>query len=71
MPAICQLQTKQETINGFDSDGTRFVIADRTNARVLIWNNIPANGDVPADIVLGQTDFNVEVGITVELAQRQ
>lgn len=35
------------------SDGTRVIIADSGNNRVLIWNDTTT----PADLVLGQTDF--------------
>lgn len=36
------------------------VAADSGNHRVLIWNGIPAEDGAPADIVLGQPDFNSE-----------
>ena len=39
------------------SDGTRLVVADTDNNRVLIWNSIPNNNAQPADIVLGQENF--------------
>jgi hypothetical protein len=43
---------------GLWSDGRRFVVADRTNHRVLIYNEVPDSfGDVP-DVVLGQPDFD-------------
>ncbi|WP_326523910.1 hypothetical protein [Sphingomonas sp.] len=42
---------------GVTSDGTRMVVADPGNHRVLIWNTIPATTGQPADIVLGQPDF--------------
>lgn len=40
------------------SDGQRIVVADTENNRVLIWNSIPTENGKPADIVLGQDDFN-------------
>jgi hypothetical protein len=43
---------------GVASDGTRLVIADSGNHRVLIWNTIPANSFIPPDIVVGQATFN-------------
>jgi len=43
---------------GLYSDGIKLFIADRTNNRVLIWNQIPSTNGTQADIVLGQTDFN-------------
>ncbi len=42
---------------GMWSDGTRLVIADQQNNRVLIWNTIPTSNAQPADLVLGQADF--------------
>jgi uncharacterized protein (TIGR03437 family) len=39
------------------TDGTRLVIADTNNNRVLIWSTIPSTNDRPADLVLGQPDF--------------
>ena len=38
------------------SDGTRLVLADRNNNRVLIWNAIPSGNTAP-DLVLGQPDL--------------
>jgi len=42
---------------GLWSDGTRLVVADYDNNRVLIWNSFPTGNFAPADIVLGQSDF--------------
>jgi len=42
---------------GVWSDGTRLVIADRNNNRVLIWNSFPTSNFQPANLVLGQPDF--------------
>jgi hypothetical protein len=39
------------------SDGTRLVVADENNHRVLIWNTIPTANGAPADVVVGQPDF--------------
>lgn len=50
----------QDTLSspmGFASDGTKFVLADNANNRVLIWNTIPTSDQQPADVVLGQTLF--------------
>jgi len=38
------------------TDGTRLLLADRNNNRVLIWNTIP-DRNVEPDIVLGQDNF--------------
>lgn len=43
--------------NGAMFDGTRLVVADRFNHRVLIWNTFPTKNFQPADVVLGQPDF--------------
>lgn len=41
---------------GIASDGTRLLLADRGNNRVLIWNSLPT-ANTPPDLVLGQKDF--------------
>ncbi|MCW2960991.1 MAG: putative haloacid dehalogenase-like hydrolase family protein [Thermoleophilia bacterium] len=43
---------------GVASDGTKVVVTDQNNNRVMIWNSIPASGaSPPADVVLGQPNF--------------
>jgi len=52
--------TTQTTLSGprgIASDGTKLVVVDSANARVLLWNTIPATNGAPADLVLGQTVF--------------
>ncbi len=44
--------------SGIFSDGKRLFVADTGNRRVLIWNRIPEKNNSPADIVLGQNDFD-------------
>ncbi|WP_020674812.1 hypothetical protein [Geopsychrobacter electrodiphilus] len=39
------------------TDGTRLVVLDEYNNRVLIWNAFPTSNAQPADLVLGQQDF--------------
>lgn len=39
------------------SDGTRLVITDSVNNRVMIWNTFPAEDFTAADVVLGQVNF--------------
>jgi hypothetical protein len=39
------------------SDGTRMVVTDRDNNRVLIWNTFPTENGAPANIVLGQSEM--------------
>jgi hypothetical protein len=54
------LSADANTLNGpagVWSDGTRLVVADSINNRVLIWNSIPTINDQPADLVLGQSNF--------------
>ena len=41
---------------GLSTDGHHFILADRFNNRILIWNNLPSDNTAP-DIVLGQKDF--------------
>src|SRR5581483_4518697 len=38
--------------------GNQLFVADTQNSRVLIWNHIPSSNNQPADIVLGQPNFN-------------
>lgn len=40
------------------TDGTRLVVADTMNHRVLIWNNLTPKNGAPADLVLGQPNFS-------------
>ena len=49
---------------GVWSDGTRLVVADASNHRVLIWNTIPSANFTPADLVIGQPDFVTNTGGT-------
>lgn len=39
------------------SDGTRLLVADTGNHRVLIWNRIPTQSNRAADLVVGQASF--------------
>ena len=43
------------------SDGTRLVVADKDNFRVLIWNTFPTSNFQPADAVIGQADLQSAV----------
>lgn len=43
--------------SGIWSDGQKLIVADAWNHRVLIWQNIPTKDGQPADIVIGQPDF--------------
>ena len=44
--------------SGMWSDGNKLIVADAWNHRVLIWNNMPTADGQPADVVIGQPDFN-------------
>ncbi len=44
--------------SGLWSDGERLIVADAWNHRVLIWNQIPEVNGQPADVVIGQPDFD-------------
>ena len=39
------------------SDGSKLLVCDKDNNRVLIWNTVPTTNGQPADVVVGQTDF--------------
>jgi uncharacterized protein (TIGR03437 family) len=39
------------------TDGIHLVVADTDHNRVLIWNSIPVINDQPADVVVGQPNF--------------
>ena len=43
--------------SGIASDGTRFLLCDRFNNRILVWNQLPGAWNSPPDLVLGQPDF--------------
>ena len=36
----------------------KIIVADRSNHRVLVWNRVPMENGVPADLVLGQKDLD-------------
>lgn len=42
---------------GVATDGVRVAVADTDNNRVLIWNSVPNYYGQPADVVLGQPNF--------------
>ena len=41
----------------FDAESERVVVVDQGNNRVLIWNKLPRETGVAADVVVGQKDF--------------
>ncbi len=40
------------------SPGGKLLVAEFYNQRVLVWNRIPETNGAPADVVIGQSDFN-------------
>jgi len=40
-----------------ETDGTKLIVADRGNNRVLIWNTVPTSNFQPANVVVGQPNF--------------
>jgi hypothetical protein len=53
---------KLSSPNGVWTDGTRLVVADTGNHRVLIWTTFPTSNGQAADLVLGQSDFVSNTG---------
>jgi len=39
------------------SDGTKLIVLDSNNNRILIWNTLPTSNFDTADVVIGQSDF--------------
>lgn len=50
-------QNRFRTPTAVATDGRVLAVADTDNNRILIWNQIPAANDVPANVVVGQKDF--------------
>lgn len=50
--------TGMRTPTAVASDGRVLAVADTDNNRILIWNSIPSSNGQPADLVVGQPDFN-------------
>jgi len=50
--------------SGVWTDGTRLLVADSSNNRVLLWNQFPTASGQPADVVLGQPDFVTRTAAT-------
>jgi len=46
---------------GIWTDGTRLLVADTGNHRVLLWNSLPTANGQAADVVLGQVDMTTAV----------
>lgn len=50
-------QSNLRTPTAVASDGVHVVVADTDHNRVLIWNSIPVSNNQPADVVVGQPNF--------------
>jgi sugar lactone lactonase YvrE len=60
IPNVDQTKPGASTLSGPAAvalDGTHLIVADTENHRVLIWNSVPTTNGAPADVVLGQADF--------------
>ena len=44
--------------SGIWTDGTTLIVGDAWNHRVLIWHSMPIENGQPADVVVGQPNFN-------------
>lgn len=53
---------------GVWTDGTRLVVVDSYNNRVLLWNQFPTRNGQPADAVLGQPSFTSRAAATTASA---
>jgi hypothetical protein len=51
-------RTAMRTPTAVATDGAIVAVADTDNNRVLIWNSIPTTNNQPADVVVGQADFD-------------
>ena len=43
------------------SDGTKLVVTDSSNNRVLIWNSLPLNNSTAPDVIIGQPNATTNV----------
>jgi hypothetical protein len=55
---------------GVWTDGTRLLVVDSSNYRVLLWKEFPTRNGQPADVVLGQPDFNTVAETTTAASLR-
>ncbi len=49
---------------GVTTNGTKLLVADTDNQRVLIYNTFPISNNATADVVIGQTDFTSHASST-------
>lgn len=60
LPSATPTASQMYAPRGVWLDGTRLVVADSGNHRILIWHRMPEHDGAPADVVLGQPDFESE-----------
>jgi hypothetical protein len=60
LPAASPTADHMYAPRGVWTDGTRVVVADSGNHRVLIWHEFPDHDGAPADVVVGQAGFGRE-----------
>lgn len=60
LPAAEPTPAQMYAPRGVWTDGTRIVVCDSGNHRVLVWNSWPDSDGADADVVLGQPDFHSE-----------
>jgi hypothetical protein len=46
-----------ELPEGLTTDGTKLVVADAGNNRILVYNTVPTSNDAAANVVIGQADM--------------
>jgi hypothetical protein len=49
--------SNMDTPNYVWTNGTKVIVADTNNHRVLVWNTFPSSNGQAADVVIGQSDF--------------
>jgi hypothetical protein len=59
-------RTSFEFPTGVATAGNRLFVVEFDNSRVLIWNHLPTKTDTPADVVVGQPDFNTKTATTTQ-----
>jgi hypothetical protein len=62
--------TKLDLPFGIHCDGTRLIVADQFNNRVLVYNSVPTVSGAAADLVLGQTNFTTQASGTTSSKMR-
>ena len=50
--------------------GNQLFVMEFDNSRVLIWNKLPTKTNTPADVVVGQANFNTKIQTTSQSGLR-